>query len=76
MNKWNDYFKIVQVDNSEDPGRASATMWMLDESYYKYELHDPQGNVVATYKDMKYAKKQAKYKFKRIMAKLEKILLA
>ena len=76
MNKWNDYFKIVKVENVEDPGYASATMWLLEESYYKYELHDPYGNVVATYKDRAYAQKQAKYKFKRMMAKLENILLA
>jgi len=73
MNKWNDYFQIVQKENLED--RAHTSMWMFDE-YYRYELVDPDGNIVATYKDHKYAKKQAKYKFKNMMAKLEKILLA
>lgn len=72
MNKWNDYFKIVQ---KEDIPSSGATSWMLEE-YYTYELHDPYGNIVATYKDQRYAKKQAKYKFKKLMAKLEKILLA
>lgn len=72
MNKWNDYFKIVET---EDGREKSATSWMLDE-YYVYELHDPEGKVVGSYKDLKYAKKQAKYKFKKLMAKLEKILLA
>lgn len=72
MNKWNDYFKIVQIEEIPSSG---ATPWMLEE-YYSYELHDPFGRIVATYKDEKYAKKQARYKFKKIMAKLERILLA
>ena len=73
MNKWNDYFKIVQTE-TEQSRENSATSWMLDE-YYHYELHDPDGKVVGTYKDLKYARKQAKYKFKKLMTKLENILL-
>lgn len=71
--QWNDYYKIVRVDLLADE-RRSATSWMLDEEI-RYELHDPDGNVIAKYKDFKYAKKQAKYKFKKLQAKLEKILL-
>lgn len=71
--KWNDYFKIVQIENpSNDP---SAMAWIADE-YYRYEIRDPDDKLIGTYRDQLYAEKQAKYKFKKIMAKLEKILLA
>jgi hypothetical protein len=73
MMKWTDYYKIVRVDLMAEENR-SATSWMLDEEI-RYELHDIDGNVIAKYKDFKYAKKQAKYKFKRLQAKLENILL-
>jgi len=74
LNKWNDYFKIVQVENLPRGGQ-SATSWMLEE-YLSYEVRDPDDKLIGTYKDQKYAIKQAKYKFKRLQAKLEKILLA
>ncbi len=74
MNKWNDYFRIVTIENP----KRSREHWSIDfdEPYELYELHDPAGKVVATYKDFRYAKKQAKYRFKKLQAKLEKILLA
>lgn len=72
--QWNDYYKIVRVDLMADDKR-SATSWMLDEEI-RYEIHDPDGKVIAKYKDFQYAKKQAKYRFKKLQAKLEKILLA
>lgn len=74
MNKWDDYYKIVMVDNFRDQN-GSYKIYDLDEPYYLYQLHDPSGVIVATYKDPKYAKKQAKYKFRKLQAKLEKILL-
>lgn len=70
MNKWNDYFKVVQIEKDG----AGASMWMLDE-HYTYEIHDPDGKVMGSYKDQKYAIKQAKYKFRKLLAKWEKILL-
>ena len=72
--QWNDYYKIVRVDLMADEDK-SATSWMLDEEI-RYEIHDPDGKVIAKYKDFQYAKKQAKYRFKKLQAKLEKILLA
>jgi hypothetical protein len=72
--KWNDYFKIECVENPAMQD-ITASNWML-EDYYKYELRDPDGNLIGSYKDFRYAKKQAEYKFKKMMAKLEKILLA
>lgn len=56
-------------------GSKSASMWMLDEEI-RYEIHDPDGKIIGKYKDFGYAKKQAKYKFRKLQAKLEKILLA
>jgi uncharacterized protein YxjI len=77
--QWNDYYKIVRVDLMADDKNGiptrSATSWMLDEEI-RYEIHDPDGKVIAKYKDFQYAKKQAKYRFKKLQAKLEKILLA
>ncbi len=70
--KWNDYFKIVQIENARSD--MSASDWLLDQ-YYAYEIRDPDDKLIGTYKDHKYAKRQAKYKFKKLMAKLEKILL-
>lgn len=74
MTKWQDYFKIVEIENPD----YDTEQWHLDEDnpWRLYQLVDMSETVVATYKDFKYAKKQAKYKFKRLQAKLEKILLA
>ncbi len=62
--KWDDYYKIVMSDseNWDDP----ITYKILRAADHK---------VIGEYKDFKYAKKQAKYKFKRMMANVEKILL-
>lgn len=68
--QWKDYYKIVLVEDA-----SSATNWMLDDNQ-KYEIRDYQDNLIGTYKDKKYAIKQAKFKFKKLQAKLEKILLA
>lgn len=72
--KWNDYFKIECIEQPFS-GDFSRSDWTL-EDYYKYELRDLDGNLIGTYRDFKYAKKQAKYKFNKMMAKLENILLA
>lgn len=66
MNKWNDYFQIIEVDREEHE------MWYAYE--YKLVVIANQ-QVVGTYKDEKYAKKQAKYKFRRILKQVEKTLL-
>ncbi len=68
MNKWDQYFKIVDVDKSH-------------EDNFEWDNHEyhlviiSTGEVIGKYKDEKYAKKQAKYKFKRIANRVEKILL-
>jgi hypothetical protein len=74
MTKWQEYYTIVEIENIPKEGQ-SASSWMMGE-YSKYHLLDPDGKIIGIYKDKKYAKKQAKYKFKKILAKLERILLA
>lgn len=68
MNKWDQYFKIVDVDKSDE-----NDFWMDNHEYQLVVIST--GEVVGTYKDEKYAKKQAKYKFKRLASQVEKILL-
>ena len=68
MIKWTDYYRIVEIDGMT----KSNDFWAESE----YHLEDADGKIVGVYKDYKYAKKQAKYKFKKLQAKLEKILLA
>jgi hypothetical protein len=72
--KWSDYYKIVQIDIPQE--EWNDDIFSDDYAWWKFELHDPDGRVVGTYRDYKYAKKQAKYKFKTIMAKVERLLLA
>lgn len=68
MTKWNEYFKIVDNDKS-------------DIDNFEWDNHEYQiviiatGEVIGTYKDERYAIKQAKHKFKRIVSQVEKILL-
>lgn len=65
--KWEEHFKIVRKENCG-----------LDFSDWndEYELVlISTGEVVGKYKDETYARKQAKYKFKKISKQVEKILL-
>lgn len=71
--KWNDYFKIIIVDSAgNEPGDDD---WLWGDER-QFQVRDPDNKLIGTYKDEKYAKKQAKYKFKKLTAKLEKILLS
>lgn len=68
MTKWSDYFNILSVDI------PNQDMFQ----YYWREYHlvvISTGDVIGKYKDKKYAKKQAKYKFRKITSRVEKILL-
>lgn len=66
MNKWEDYFNIREKDMEED----SFFTWP------GYELViTSTDTVIGHYKDFKYAKKQAKFKFKKMMRSVERILL-
>lgn len=70
LGQWSDYFDIVVKEQDDYVGLRAA--WL-----------DPEWNlivkgtneVVGTYRDYKYAIKQAKYKFKKISSRVEKILL-
>lgn len=66
MTKWQDYFKIVDVDREEH------------DMFYTFEYQlvvIANDKIVGTYKDEAYAKKQAKYKFRRMLKQVEKTLL-
>lgn len=67
MTNWQEYFYIKNrsCQTNDDPFADDA-----------YDLCiKGTDEVVASYNDRRYAIKQAKYKFKRITQKLEKILL-
>lgn len=55
MNKWTDYYSIVEVI-PEGNHNDGAVDWMLGLSS-KYQIKDMDGNVLGTYDDYKYAKK-------------------
>lgn len=65
--KWDDYFYIkCEYLNKE----------IVFESHYIYKVVIKNTDeVVGTYNDERYAKKQARYKFKKIASKVERILL-
>jgi hypothetical protein len=64
--KWNEYFEIKE--RYIEDGDLGTT--------YMYDLIIKSTNIiVASYKDESYAKKQAKYKFKKITNRVEKLLL-
>ena len=75
MTKWQDYFTIHEVDNHDTRDLNDEDSWMT-HPFWLFEVRDPNNKVVGTYKDEKYAKKQARYKFKKMMANVEKILLS
>jgi len=60
--KWQDYYKI------EDE-------WVEDIGFEAKLIVIATGEIVGKYKDTRYAEKQAKYKFKKILNKVETILL-
>ena len=64
--KWDDYFNIeTEYINDGDY-----------HSHYQYKIVvKATKEIVGTYKDNRYAIKQAKYKFKKISNRVEKILL-
>ncbi len=67
MKNWQEYFYIATIDcrTNDDPFEPDM-----------YELRIISNDeVVGTYNDVNYTKKQARYKFKKISKKLEKILL-
>lgn len=68
MKDWKNFFEIKEIDVSEEDN------WMWDN--YEYHLiNKHSGEVIGKYKDQRYAEKQAKYKYKKILRKLEKTLL-
>jgi hypothetical protein len=68
MENWKNYFEVKEVDESEEEH------WALDVFEY-HLINKHTGEVLGIYKDKRYAEKQAKYKYKKILSKLEKSLL-
>jgi len=66
--KWKDFFRIEELDGIT----MENNFWVETE----YLLIDIDGKLHGNYRDKKYAVKQAKYKFKRLQSRLEKILLS
>lgn len=67
MDKSQDYFYIKIVNNGTDDDPFADPI---------YELRIISSDeLVGTYNDFKYAKKQARFKFKKITKQVEKILL-
>jgi hypothetical protein len=67
MDKWSDYFEIRVLNQEAD------LHYTVD---YIYQLVVKNtGKVIGTYNSKRYAERQAKLKFQRILDKIEKILL-
>ena len=64
MRTWTEYYYVEWDDESDDPFRECYLLRIKGTN-----------EVVGRYRDSKYAEKQAKYKFKRIIQNLEKTLL-
>jgi hypothetical protein len=68
MGNWKDYFDIKEIDTSHEID------WELDMVKY-HLIIKATGEVIAKYNDLKYAQKQAKFKYKKMSKKIERILL-
>lgn len=68
MTKWEDYFELSTI-SPDTPEYDSSKWWQVQ---LKIKV---SGQVVGVYQDFKYAEKQAKYKFKKIIKQVEKTLL-
>lgn len=66
MTKWEDYFKVEEVDFDQWDKQYPNTIKLSIRS---------TGQIIGWYKDSRYATKQAKYKFKKIMKQVEETLL-
>lgn len=66
MTKWEDYFIVEEVD---------LDVWNKHYPNVIKLAIKSTGQPVGWYKDTRYAEKQAKYKFKKIIKQVEKTLL-
>jgi hypothetical protein len=76
VEKWEEIFEIYHDDKSEDKSlfdfitariKVDDTRWVVRDKRTK--------EIVGRYKDHIYAVKQARHKYKKIMNKIDKILL-
>lgn len=68
MTKWEDYFEL-SVITPEDKQYTSSQWWHMSLKIKS------TGESIGVYRDRKYAVKQAKYKFKKLVKQVEKALL-
>lgn len=66
MTKWQDYFTVEEVDLDVWNKHYPNVMKLYIKS---------SGQIIGWYKDRRYAEKQAKYKFKKMIKQVEKTLL-
>ena len=69
MSSWKSAFYIKDI---EDP----AMFYWIGGRRRTSQLFTIDGRLVGTYDSERYATKQAKYRYKKMMAKVEKILLS
>lgn len=67
MRTWEEYYRVDRKENSG----VDFSDWL--DTYQIVVISTNE--VVGTYKDYKYARKQAKHKFKKIVKRVERILL-
>ena len=66
MTKWQDFYSIEEVDLDKWNKHYPNTIKLCIKS---------TGQIIGWYRDTRYAEKQAKYKFKKIIKQVEKTLL-
>lgn len=72
-NAWKSIYTIVQAYDTETVEYKG--FYINPHSYY-YNIIDEHGHVHGTYKDAKYAVKQARYKYKKLVKLLERKLMS
>ncbi len=68
MNDWQSVYKVEPVD---DPDPEDPYPW----NAYTQVVNILTGEIVGKYKSMHYAKRQARYRYKKELKKIEKALL-
>jgi hypothetical protein len=76
LHKWTDVYRVV-----EKPiiSLDSENEYLVDHpsSMYRYEIIEINSSkIIGSYQDYRYAIKQARYKYKKLIAMIEKILLS
>jgi len=73
MKTWEDMFVIARVQ-VQKRGQKRFNLWNIADDEFHLTLIS-SNEVVGRYKDYKYCVKQAKYRFRKAMNKVERTLL-